>query len=213
MCQSGAMNSIEPTPFKSTEERDRERHEKRDAVLRVAVSMFNERGFHATSLDDVGARLKVRKPTIYHYFGNKELILLECLKRGLDQLTAAANVAAEEPGDGMHRLRAFLKRYGEINMSDFGKSVVLTGEEVLSPDIAEQIRKMKREVDEAMRKLILAGMDDGSIAPGNVRLIAFTLAGALNSPARWYDPGKSESEQDIAAAIVDILTKGLEPRR
>src|SRR3546814_7754938 len=66
--------------FRSREERDLERIEKREAVLKAAVEMFNARGFHATSLDDLAASLGISKPTIYHYLGNKDQVLLECLR-------------------------------------------------------------------------------------------------------------------------------------
>src|SRR3546814_4776471 len=91
--------------------------------------MFNARGFHATSLDDLAASLGISKPTIYHYLGNKDQVLLECLTRGLMQLRAAAEEAQTLPGTGLDRLRAFLRSYADVNMLDFGHSVIRTGEE------------------------------------------------------------------------------------
>src|SRR3546814_13568167 len=90
--------------------------------------MFNARGFHATSLDDLAASLGISKPTIYHYLGNKDQVLLECLTRGLMQLRAAAEEAQTLPGTGLDRLRAFLRSYADVNMRDFGRSVSRTGE-------------------------------------------------------------------------------------
>jgi hypothetical protein len=55
-------------------------------------------------------------------------------------------------------------------------------------------------------------MADGSIAPVDVKMAAFALAGALNWPARWHDPGGAVAAEDIAEKLVDILTKGLDPR-
>ena len=70
---------------------------KREAVLRVAVRMFNERGFHATSLDEVAERLNISKPTLYYYVKNKDEILFECVNIGLRQLQDAI---AQEHGRG-----------------------------------------------------------------------------------------------------------------
>ena len=67
------------TPFRNPEQRLAERERKREAVLLAAVRAFNARGFHAASLDDVTTTLRVSKPTIYHYLGNKEQVLLECV--------------------------------------------------------------------------------------------------------------------------------------
>lgn len=55
-----------PSPWSKQRDRERERRVKRDAVLRVAGRMFNEKGFHATSLDEVAERLHVSKPTLYY---------------------------------------------------------------------------------------------------------------------------------------------------
>src|SRR5947209_1441666 len=128
------------SPWPSREERDRDRELKREAVLRTAVGLFNEKGFHATSLDDVAEALKVTKPTIYHYFSNKDEVLFECVRRGV-----------------------------------------------------ESIR-------------------DGSIAPGDPRLVTFTLTGALNWIARWYDAKGSMSREEIADGCVATLVNGLAPR-
>ncbi|KAJ8135823.1 hypothetical protein OY671_010964 [Metschnikowia pulcherrima] len=65
------------SPFQTPEQRQADRAAKRDAVSRAAVRMFNEKGFHQTSLDDVAARLGISKPTIYHYLGNKDQVSSE----------------------------------------------------------------------------------------------------------------------------------------
>ncbi|WP_375195674.1 TetR/AcrR family transcriptional regulator [Sphingobium sp.] len=220
-----------PSPFRSREEKIRERAEKREAVLRAAVRMFNARGFHATSLDDVAASLGISKPTIYHYLGNKEQVLIECVTRGLkplriaaeqaqseegrglEPLRMAAEAAKDEPGSGLDRLRRFLLHYAQINMDDFGRCVVRTGDEALSPEAAAQFRARKRDIDLALRGLIEAGIADGSIAPVDVQMAAFTLAGALNWPARWHDPAGPKPADEIAASLVEIVTGGLAPRR
>src|SRR3546814_9923755 len=85
------------------------------------------------------------------------------------QLRAAAEEAQTLPGTGLDRLRAFLRSYADVNMRDFGKSVIRTGEEALAPESAERLREMKREIDAALRNLVRAGIEDKSIAAGDVR--------------------------------------------
>jgi AcrR family transcriptional regulator len=201
-----------PSPFRTKQERAAERSQKREAVLRAAVRLFNARGFHTTSLDDVAASLGISKPTIYHYLGNKEQVLIECVTRGLDQLQDAAAEAHAEPGTGLERLRYFLRRYAEVNMDDFGRCVIRTNDESLSAEGARRFRSLKRQIDTAMRTLVAEGMADGSIVPGDVKLVGFTLAGALNWPGRWHQPGGELPAAELAAQMVDILCVGLEPR-
>lgn len=198
-----------PSPFRN---RTVERGEKREALLLAAVRLFNAHGFHAASLDDVAASLHVSKPLIYHYLGNKEQVLFECVTRGLEQLQAAAARAKAAPGDGLEQLRSFLRLYAEITMGDFGRCVIRTGDECLSAESAVHFRALKREIDTTMRDLIHRGVRDGSIGTPDVKLVAFTLAGALSWPARWHDPDGPQSASTIAKRMVDILTTGIATR-
>lgn len=207
-----AATVTDASPFRSPEQKLRDRAAKRQALLLAAARMFNARGFHATSLDDVAASVGVTKPTIYHYLGNKEQVLIECMTIGLEQLQEAAAKARMERGTGMDRLRSFLERYAEVNMAEFGQCVIRTGDELLSPEGLEKLRSLKRPIDTAMRTFIEEGIGDGSIARQDTKLLAFSLAGALNWPARWYDPEGDLSSREIAVRMVSILVNGIAPR-
>jgi AcrR family transcriptional regulator len=202
---------VTTSPFRTAREKQEDRGVKRQALLLAAVSMFNERGFQATSLDDVAASLGVTKPVIYHYLGNKDQVLFECVKIGLEQLRGAADSARRTEGTGFSRLQIFLRRYAEINMGAFGRCIVRTAEEALSPESRKRFRALKREIDMAMRDLIAEGVADGSVRSDDVRLTAFTLAGALNWSARWYREDGAMTREDIAHRMVDILCAGLTP--
>lgn len=205
------MTKIE-NPFLNSLGRREQRQAKRDALLRAAAHMFNERGFHATSLDDVAAHLGITKPTIYHYLGNKEAVLLECLSIGLNLLLEAATEARKTEGNGAAQLEHFLRRYAEINMDDFGRVVIRTGVETLSPDGATQFQQLKRKIDDALRELVDQGIADGSVVADNPKLLAFTLAGALNWPARWFVPDGEMKASEVAHEMVRILAAGFAPR-
>lgn len=207
------MKTVPPmSPFMTPEQKTSARQAKRAAVLRAAVQMFNAQGFHNTSLDEVAARLGISKPTIYHYLGNKDRVLLECVTHGLNALLASVDRARAAPGSGADRLGAFLISYAENIMDDFGRCVIRTSEEALGAQSRVQFRQFKRKIDMAMRALIEEGIEDGSIAPVDSKFLAFTLAGALNWSARWHHPEGAQSPQDIAQQLVDILAKGYMPR-
>jgi AcrR family transcriptional regulator len=193
-------------------ERSTEHALKRHALLVAAVRMFNERGFHATSLDDVAASLGITKPVIYHYLGSKDQVLFECVRIGLTQLQEAIAESRKAYGTGLDRLKTFLRRYAQVSMQDFGRCVIRTADEMLSPESRVQFRSLKREIDGAMRQMLEEAVADGSAQAGDVRLTAFSLAGALSWPARWYQEEGPLPAEEIAAKIVDVLCSGLTPR-
>ena len=199
-------------PFRNARERTLDRAAKRKAVLLAAVRMFNQRGFHTTSLDDLAATLGISKPLIYHYLGAKDHVLFECLRLGLCRLNAAADESAALPGTGLDRLRMFLCRYGEAVMDDFGRCVIRTGDEVLTPENRETFKNLKREIDRALRQLMQDAVADGSAHITDIKLTSFTFAGALNWAARWQEPQGELAAPEIAAQIADILISGIAPR-
>lgn len=202
----------ETSPFPTAEQKAERRAEKRHALLLAAARMFNARGYHATSLDDVAASLGVTKPTIYHYLGNKEQVLLACMTIGLVQLQQVAADAAAQAGPAIERLRVFLTRYAEVNMTEFGKCVIRTGDELLSAEGRERMNDLKRPIDAAMRGLIAEGIAEGTVAAQDVRLLAFAIAGALNWPGRWFDPDGPMTPAELAEALVAILAHGFAAR-
>ncbi|MCG2842031.1 TetR/AcrR family transcriptional regulator [Sandaracinobacter sp. RS1-74] len=209
---SAPAASAGTSPFRSNRSTPEERLEKRNALLLAAVRMFNERGFHATSLDDVAASLGVTKPVIYHYLGNKEQVLFECVRIGLADLQSAAAATRSGTGSGLDRLKAFLRRYAEIIMGDFGRCAIRTGDELLSHEARLEFRALKRQVDTALRQMIREAAADGSAQVGDVRTTAFALAGALNWPARWYRADGPDSAAAIAHRLVESLCAGLVPK-
>lgn len=197
------------SPFPARAERAQDREKKREAVLRAAVRTFNAHGFYASSLDDVATSLGISKPTIYHHLGNKDQVLFECVSRGIEQLQEAAVSAHDAPGTGFEKLRAFLCRWAEINMDDFGRCVVNTTEEMLSPESAQRFRELKRGIDTSLRDMVKAGMDDGSLAPGDPKIVTFAIIGMLNWPARWFREDGTLSAADIATQLVELLAFGI----
>lgn len=209
---ANVLTSPAGSPWPKQEERAREREVKRDAVLRTAVALFNEKGVRATSLADVAKALNVTKPTIYHYFSNKDEILFECVRRGVEAIRDAATGVEKRGETGLERLQAHMRNYALVMTSDFGMCVTRTADHELSPASRAKFRALKRETDVLMRRVVEEGMQDGSIVPGDVRLITFTLAGALNWIARWYDPKGPMTPEEIADGCVATLTQGIAPR-
>ncbi len=208
----GEKTSASGSPWPLPGDRARERELKRDAVLAAAARLFNREGFHATSLDDVARVLGVTKPTIYHYFSNKDEILFECTRRGLEAVSIAAARAAGAGGNGLERLRSLMTEYAAVMTQDFGRCITLTSETDLSETSKAEFRRIKREVDQMVRAVVAAGMQDGSIAPADARLVTFTVTGALNGIARWFDDSGPLSVDEVARACVDILVRGVAPR-
>jgi AcrR family transcriptional regulator len=198
-------------PEQRSRTRDALRADKRAAVLRTAARLFNEKGFHATSLDEVAERLHVTKPTLYHYVHSKDEILFECVKAGLQMMREAIAARSAAGGSTLEQLEAGMRAYTRIVTQDFGMCLIRIGEDPLPEAGRSELRRLKREIDLEFRRLIEACIAEGSIRPVDAKLAAFTLAGALSWVGRWYRPGGTLGAEQIADTCCDLLLSGLRP--
>lgn len=201
------------SPWMPFESRRRARDEKREAVLRTAVQLFLEQGYHGTTLNDVAERLNITKPALYNYFRSKEEILFECWAIGHDRVDDCIEEIVSEGGSGLTKLRKLIARYAEVMTTDSGKSMVRFDVNDLNEDNRKIVRLAKRKIDRAFRSYIKDGIADGSIKPCDIKLSAFAIAGSLNWIGHWYLPGGALSAEDIAGEFAIRLTEGLAARQ
>ena len=91
-------------------------------------------------------------------------------------------------------------------LRDLATAVAATGSDLIAPD-CRGLNFWK--IDRALRQLLKNAVTDGSAKVDDVRLTAFTLAGALNWPARWYREDGPMSAATIARKTADMLCAGL----
>ena len=197
------------SPWANAPEREQQRETKRQAVLTVAAQLFNERGFHATSLDDIAARLHVSKPTLYYYVKNKDEILHGCVRQGIDMMLEGIEASRRAGGQAVDQLLACMRVYARIVTMDFGMCVIRVGDELLPDDSRRELRRLKAEIDHEFRRLVAAGVAEGSIAPCDPKMTAFVIAGALSWIGRWYKPGGEYSPEQVAEQCIATLCAGV----
>ncbi|HLH01854.1 MAG TPA: TetR/AcrR family transcriptional regulator [Bryobacteraceae bacterium] len=193
--------------------RRRDPDSKKEAVLRVAVRLFLERGFWRTSLSEVAEQLRITKPALYHYFRNKEEIYLECYRRGVSLIDTHLERLRSQTSSGAEKVAGFIYIYAIVIASDFGRCVVRQDDRELSPAARAEVRAYKREIDHALRDFIQQGVADGSVRACDVKLAAFAIAGAVNALAVWFEPGRGWTGREVAAELARTLTQGLTDRR
>jgi AcrR family transcriptional regulator len=198
-----------PSPWLPFESRRRARDEKREAVLRAALRLFLERGYHRATLDEVAKRLNITKPALYNYFRSKEEILFECWLTGREHIEAIIATIEAEGGTGLAKLRKFIAGYGALMATDHGALVIRFDVQDLTDANAKVAREGNRHIDQVFRRYIAEGITDGSIRPCDVKLSAFAVAGSLNWIGHWYRPDGDLTPEAIAAEFAVRLTEGL----
>jgi AcrR family transcriptional regulator len=200
-------------PRKAFASRRRDPVTKREAILQTAAQLFLEKSYGRTLMNDVADRLNITKPALYHYFSNKEELLLECYRWGTGLIEDKLNQIAAQNGTGLEKVEAFVYAYANLMTVNFGRCVMRLDESDLSPKARAEVRGYKQKIDLRLRSFIQEGISDGSITPCDPKMAAFSTAGAVNWICMWYRPDGPLPAEEIAVQFARMLTHGLAARR
>ena len=183
------------------------------AVLRVAVDLFNRQGYDATSVGDVARELGLTKSAIYHHVPSKEALLAAALDEALDGLTEAIDEAA---GAGeisaYERLRTALRESVEI-LARHLPAVTLLLRVRGNSEVELAALERRRVIDDKLANLVQAAVDEGALRPDiPPELISRLLFGMVNSLVEWYRPDGPVDVRDLSRSIVDLAFEGLKTK-
>ncbi|MGW1681585.1 TetR/AcrR family transcriptional regulator [Saccharopolyspora sp. NPDC002376] len=177
-------------------------------LVAVAGELFAERGYRATTLDDVADALNVKKASLYYYIDSKNSLLRaiydQILGRIADQVLPIAEL--DLPAD--ERLRRMIQSHIEFVTQERSLlSVVFQEESELPDEMQESIKHTKRRYEDAFENVVLQGQKDGMLRPGSARLMVLALLGMTNWMYTWYAPGRHD-RREIVGEFVQMLERG-----
>jgi AcrR family transcriptional regulator len=183
--------------------------DRRIEILKSAAAAFRRRGYHGASVDEIASALEMTKGNLYYYFKNKEEILFACHDYSLDLLLELmARVQAEGAAPEI-KLRRLVLAFVHTILDELHGTALTLNPESLSPALLKRVVAKRDQFDKGMRSIIQQGMDQGTFAPGDPKMIEFAIMGAVNWIAKWYDPSGPMTSDQIGDAFADYLVGGL----
>jgi TetR/AcrR family transcriptional regulator len=189
--------------------REQQLESKRKAIIREAAKVFNRRGSHGTTLDDVAERLGVSKAALYRYVQNKNDLLYACHEEAMDIARESMDRGEAEGRTGLEKIQLGMKDYLREMIGAMGVPVLILEENALSGEQAARIINLRDAFEKRMRRLVEEGITDGSILPLNPKLAIFMLLGAVHWVTKWYSPEGPWTAEEVADALVEMTMRGL----
>ena len=184
-----------------------------DSLLDVAVAVFNERGYDATSMDELAARLGVTKSAIYHHVPGKVELLRLALDRALDALFAVTAEPGAVDGRAIDRLEHVVRGSVRVLAAELPFVTLLLRVRGNSP-VEQAALARRREFDRIVTDLVRAAEEEGDVRPDvDPAVTSRLLFGTVNSLTEWFRPGGSLTADDLADALVATTFEGLRARR
>jgi len=182
--------------------------ERREQLLAVSRTLFAEKGFDGTSVEEIATRAKVSKPVVYEHFGGKEGIYAVVVDREIEALLGALSGALRSPAHPRRLVEATaLALLDYIESSTDGFRILVRDSPVaqatgtfssLIGDVATQVEHLLAEQFKRQR-----------LDPKTAPMYAQMLVGMVALTGQWWLDARSPDKREVAAHLVNLAWNGL----
>ena len=200
-------DTSEVTPSKNGSRVRMSSAQRREQLIAIGRSLFAERGFDATSIEEIAARAKVSKPVVYEHFGGKEGLYAVVVDREvrslLDRVTAA--LTAGHPRDLLEQAALALLDYIEGETDGF--RVLVRDSPVGSG--SGNFSSVLNDVAHQVEHILGAEFKTRGFDPKLAELYSQALVGMVALTGRWWLEVRKPRKEAVAAHLVNIAWRGL----
>ena len=183
-----------------------------DELLDVVVRVFNDRGYDATSMEDIARATGRTKSSIYHHVQGKEHLLQLALARAIDALYAVLDEPGSTSGPAVERLEHVVRRSVQVLATHLPYVTLLLrvrGNTTVEREALARRRAFDRRLSALVRQAVAEGDVRADLDP---RLVTRLLFGTVNSLVEWFRPGGEHGRREVEDAVVALALDGIRPR-
>jgi AcrR family transcriptional regulator len=181
--------------------------QRREQLLDVARSLFAERGFEVTSIEEIAHRAGVSKPIVYEHFGSKEGIYEVVKDREVQRLIAQVtdSLVGDHPRVLLEQAASALLTYIETQTDGFRILVRESPVAATTGIFASVIGDIAVQVEYILAGQFKARGYNTKLAP----LYSHALVGMVALAGQWWLDARKPSRDDVAAHLVNLAWNGL----
>ena len=181
--------------------------ERREQLVGVARSLFAERGFEATSVEEIAERAGVSKPVVYQHFGGKEGLYAVVVDREVTTLTGRITAALDVSHPRLAAQGAADAFLGYIEEREEGFRVLLR--DAPTGMGASSFASVIADVAASAEGLLLEEFGERGFDENTAPMYARMLVGAIALVGEWWLEVREPSREQVAAHVVNLLWNGL----
>jgi len=183
--------------------------DQREAILAHAARLFAQRGYMATSMNQVAEASGLSKATLYHYFKDKYTLLVQIAEghvATLEAMVQRLEVAQQAPAE---HLRALIEEIIRTYAGAQDAHRVLTEDvRFLEPEDRARVLGTERRVVEGFARAI-AAYQPGHAQAGLDKPLTMLLFGMVNWLFTWMRPDGPLTHQALAPLVADLFLGGV----
>ena len=186
-----------------------------ERIYRAAAQLICEKGYDATSMNDIAEAAGLTKSGLYHHIPGKRNLLFRIMNFGMDALEEQVIIPAGEIVDAEERLRAIIINHVQLITSrstpQGNNPVTILVEEVagLTPVQRRKLDQRKRAYFYLIRNTLKKLKEEGKLWEVDLTTATFSLLGMILWLSRWFNPRGHLTPEQVAEEICGIALRGL----
>jgi AcrR family transcriptional regulator len=178
------------------------------SIHQAALALFAERGYQATTMEDIGIAVGIRGPSLYKHVGSKQAILVSVMTSTMDTLLANHAAAVHGCEDVAERLRRAVEAHVRFHVRHRLEAFVGT-REIRSLDDPDRghIVDLRSRYEHQFRNLITDGMDEGRFRVASAKLASFAILDLGMGASVWFREGSDLTEDEVVFQYGDFALK------
>jgi AcrR family transcriptional regulator len=192
--------------------RDQQREERRQQILSAALTVFSQKGYHATNVSDVAAQAGVSQGTIYWYFESKEALFTAALLWFFEDFGAEASAVVEKGETASEKLRALARSMQEFAKGAEGLFTLFVGfwASSSSPEKSGQFWvDLLREFNDLLTGIVDEGVRQGEFKPVDAEALVWALLASYDGLAAYLMLMPDLDLERVSETFVETLLQGL----
>lgn len=182
--------------------------ERREQLLDVSRALFAEKGFDATSVEEIAHRASVSKPVVYEHFGGKEgiyaVVVDREMQRLMNQIVDALDIDAH-PRELLEQAACALLDYIEGSTDGFRILVRDSPVASTSGTFSSLLNDIASQVEHVLALHFARQGYDRKLAA----LYAQALVGMVALTGQWWLEARKPKKDEVAAHLVNLAWNGL----
>ncbi len=184
---------------------------KDEEIFAEAVRIFKQKGYHATSVQDIADAVGLQKGSLYHYISSKDELLYKIFERSTGALTRRLKDILASEAAPPEKLRAAMDAHltALTNQLDL-YTVYLSERRTLTGRVNARVRTEAERHARLIEQIVQEGITRGDFHRTDAKMAAHAILGMCNWLYQWYSPTGRLTPEEIARIFADLVLNGLE---
>jgi AcrR family transcriptional regulator len=185
-----------------------------ETIKTVAIDLFYQKGYFATSISDIARGCGIQKASIYYHFAGKEELLFRIMQATMENLLRDLQDNLARARGTEDRMRAAVRSHVTFHLNRQKETFIASSElRGLSTENYASIVARRDAYESIFQELIRSGMARGVFHSGDVKILSYAILTLCTAGASWFKPQGRLSADEISRIYENFVLNGLQAGR